>query len=63
VALLERIIQASSHPGDAVLDPSCGCGTTIDAAEKLGRDWIGRRDATGHFAHQKPPARHLRQPP
>ncbi|MBI3415580.1 MAG: restriction endonuclease [Verrucomicrobia bacterium] len=41
VALLERIIQASSNPGDLVLDPFCGCGTTIDAAEKLGRDWIG----------------------
>ena len=37
VALLERIIQASSNPGDVVLDPFCGCGTTIDAAEKLGR--------------------------
>jgi DNA modification methylase len=36
VALLERIIQASSNPGDVVLDPFCGCGTTIDAAEKLG---------------------------
>ena len=41
IALLERIIQASSNPGDVVLDPFCGCGTTIDAAEKLGRDWIG----------------------
>ena len=41
VALLERIVQASSNPGDVVLDPFCGCGTTIDAAEKLGRDWIG----------------------
>ncbi|MEK7675157.1 MAG: DNA methyltransferase, partial [Verrucomicrobiota bacterium] len=41
VALLERIIQASSNPGDLVLDPFCGCGTTIDAAEKNGRDWIG----------------------
>lgn len=41
VALLERIIKASSNPGDVVLDPFCGCGTTIDAAEKLGRDWIG----------------------
>jgi DNA modification methylase len=41
VALLERIIAASSHPGDLVLDPFCGCGTTIDAAEKLGRKWIG----------------------
>jgi len=39
--LLERIIKASSNPGDVVLDPFCGCGTTIDAAEKLGRKWIG----------------------
>jgi site-specific DNA-methyltransferase (adenine-specific) len=41
VALLERFILASSNPGGLVLDPFCGCGTTIDAAEKLGRDWIG----------------------
>jgi DNA modification methylase len=41
VALLERIIQASSNLGDVVLDPFCGCGTTIDAAEKLGRKWLG----------------------
>ncbi len=41
VALLERIIEASSTPGDLVLDPFCGCGTTIDAAQKLGRRWIG----------------------
>jgi len=41
VALLERIIQASSNPGDVVLDPFCGCGTTIAAAQKLGRRWIG----------------------
>lgn len=40
-ALLERIITASSSPGDVVLDPFCGCGTTIAAAEKLGRSWIG----------------------
>lgn len=40
-ALLERIILASSNPGDLVLDPFCGCGTTIAAAEKLGRRWIG----------------------
>jgi site-specific DNA-methyltransferase (adenine-specific) len=39
--LLERIIQASSNPGDVVLDPFCGCGTTIAAAQKLGRTWIG----------------------
>jgi site-specific DNA-methyltransferase (adenine-specific) len=41
VALLERIIQASSNPGDVVLDPFCGCGTAIAAAQKLGRRWIG----------------------
>jgi DNA modification methylase len=41
VALLERIISASSNPGDVVLDPFCGCGTTIHAAQKLGRQWIG----------------------
>ncbi|PZO68315.1 MAG: site-specific DNA-methyltransferase [Paracoccus denitrificans] len=41
VGLLERIIAASSNPGDVVLDPFCGCGTTIHAAEKLGRQWIG----------------------
>jgi len=40
-AILERIIQASSNPGDVVLDPFCGCGTTIAAAETLGRQWIG----------------------
>ena len=40
-ALLERIIQASSNEGDLVLDPFCGCGTTIAAAQKLGRSWIG----------------------
>lgn len=41
LALLERIIQASSNPGDIVLDPFCGCGTAVAAAEKLGRRWIG----------------------
>ena len=41
LALLERIVQASSNPGDVVLDPFCGCGTTVAAAEKLGRRWIG----------------------
>jgi site-specific DNA-methyltransferase (adenine-specific) len=39
--LLERIIAASSNPGDVVLDPFCGCGTAVDAAQKLGRQWIG----------------------
>ena len=41
LALLERIIAASSNPGDIVFDPFCGCGTTIEAAEKLGRRWMG----------------------
>ena len=40
-ALLERIISASSGPGDLVLDPFCGCATACIAAEKLGRQWIG----------------------
>lgn len=41
VALLERIIEASSDPDDVVLDPFCGCGTAVHAAQKLGRQWIG----------------------
>ncbi len=41
LALLERIIQASSNEGDTVLDPFCGCGTAIVAAHKLKRKWIG----------------------
>ena len=40
-ALLERMINASSNPNDIVLDPFCGCGTTIHAAQKQGRQWIG----------------------
>ena len=39
--LLERIIRASSNPGATILDPFCGCGTAVHAAEKLGRNWIG----------------------
>jgi DNA modification methylase len=41
VALLERILTASTREGDIVLDPFCGCGTTIHAAQKLKRQWIG----------------------
>jgi DNA modification methylase len=41
LALLERIIEASSSEGDLVLDPFCGCGTAVHAAEKLKRRWIG----------------------
>lgn len=40
-ALLERIIRVSSNEGDVVLDPFCGCGTTVSAAQKLNRVWIG----------------------
>ena len=40
-ALLERIINASTNEGDTVLDPFCGCGTSIHAAEKLNRKWMG----------------------
>src|SRR6202161_2932184 len=39
--LLERIIAASSNEGDIVLDPFCGCGTTVHAAQKMKREWIG----------------------
>jgi site-specific DNA-methyltransferase (adenine-specific) len=41
LALLERIISVSSNEGDVVLDPFCGCGTAIHAAQKLNRKWIG----------------------
>jgi DNA modification methylase len=41
LSLLERIINASSNPGDVILDPFCGCGTAIEAAHSLGRKWIG----------------------
>lgn len=41
IALLNRIIQASSNPGDMVLDPFCGCATTLVAADRLGRQWAG----------------------
>ena len=41
LALLERIIKASSNEGDVVLDPFCGCATACVAAEKLGRQWVG----------------------
>ena len=41
LTLLERIINASSNEGDVVLDPFCGCGTTVHAAQKLDRQWIG----------------------
>ena len=47
VALLERILKASTNPGQVVLDPFCGCGTTVEAAQRLERQWIGV-DVTHH---------------
>ena len=41
IALLERIIECSSNEGDMVLDPFCGCATTLEAAHRLGRRWVG----------------------
>lgn len=41
LSLLTRIIEASSNKGDVVFDPFCGCGTTIEASERLERQWIG----------------------
>ncbi len=41
LALLERVLTASSKDGDVILDPFCGCGTTIHAAQKFKREWIG----------------------
>lgn len=40
-ALLERIIEVSSNKGDLILDPFCGCGTTVAVSEKLKRNWVG----------------------
>ncbi len=41
LGLLKRILEASSSPGDLILDPFCGCGTAIEAAQRLNRRWIG----------------------
>ncbi|MYB33802.1 MAG: hypothetical protein F4X92_01445, partial [Gammaproteobacteria bacterium] len=62
LALLERIIKSSSNEGDVVLDPFCGCGTTVHSAELLNRQWLGidisqfsagliRNRITGNFKH------------
>ena len=48
ISLLERILNASSNENSVVLDPFCGCGTTIEAAQRLKRQWIGM-DIT-HYA-------------
>ena len=48
--LLDRIIGASSSEGDVVLDPFCGCGTTVASAQKLGRNWIGMMSRTSRSA-------------
>lgn len=47
VALLERVILSSSRPGQTILDPFCGCGTTLHAAQKHDREWVGI-DVTHH---------------
>ena len=49
LALYERIIKASSNPGDIVLDPFAGCATTLVAAERLGRQWVGMDIWDGAF--------------
>ena len=49
LALYQRIIEASSNPGDMVLDPFCGCATTPIAAERLGRQWVGMDIWDGAF--------------
>ena len=41
LSLLERVIQVGANEGDVVLDPFCGCGTAVHAAQKLGRQWLG----------------------
>ena len=54
-ALYERIVAASSNPDDMVLDPFCGCATTLIAAQNLGRRWVGvdrREDAAYHVANR-----------
>jgi len=50
IALMDRIIRASTKPGQTVLDPFCGCGTTVHAAEAAGRHWIGV-DVSIHAIH------------
>jgi len=50
LALLERIVRIASNPGDVVLDPFCGSGTTLEACEKLGRRWIGIDEAARAIA-------------
>ena len=39
--LLDRVVEASSNPGDLILDPFCGCGTAVAVAQRLGRAWVG----------------------
>lgn len=63
-ALLARIIAASSNAGDLILDPFCGCGTAIDAAQRLGRRWIGidiTHLAVGLIKHRLFNSFHLRE--
>ncbi len=52
LALLERIIKASSNEGDVVFDPFCGCATTLEAAHRLGRRWVGINIAIHAVNHE-----------
>ena len=63
LALYKRMIQASSNPGDIVLDPFAGCATTCVAAEQLGRQWIGIdiEEESGGGNSGAPGARGLRE--
>ena len=78
LALLEKIIKASSNAGDLVLDPFCGCATTCVAAERLKRNWIGidlseeaaaiviermKKEVESPLADPEAKVRHLRKPP
>ena len=54
-ALLERVIRVSSNEGDVVLDPFCGCGTTVIVASRLGREWIGVDIDTSPREHSQLP--------
>lgn len=60
-ALLKRIIRASSNQGDTVLDPFCGCGTTLAVSEKLGRYWIGIDNSEVAVSASRRRIKHLRQ--
>jgi DNA methylase len=55
LGLLERVIRSSTDEGDLVLDPFCGCGTTVTAAQTLKRRWVGIDITYLHRPDQEPP--------